>query len=166
MEFKGILKKRTTSAKIALLVVGAMLMVMEYKAKQYFYLPITAFILIAVFHKKDHIVSEEGVNIKRSIFGLVSDDIWSWDEITAIQPDYIKFRPNAQITFEKGSMLRSFLVTPEDCEKIIDLAEKMNPRMYVDNFTEEEQEQFEKEKLHRQEQLRAQRAKKKRSKKK
>ncbi len=165
MEYKGILKTRTKSRNAMILIVGAMLLVLEFMAKQYFYLPITALIMAAVFHKKEHIVSKEGVDIRRSFFGLVSDNRWEWSEITAVQPDYIKARPNAQITFEKGVMLRTFQFTPEDCRKILELAAEMNPDMIVDNYTEEEQEEMEKEKLRRQEQQRAQRAQAKRSRK-
>lgn len=165
MEYKGILKTRTKSRNAMILIVGAMLLALEFMAKEYFYLPITALIMLAVFHKKEHIVSREGVDIRRSFFGLVSDNRWRWSEITAVQPDYIKARPNAQITFEKGVMLRSFQFTPEDCRKILELAAEMNPDMIVENYTEEEQEEMEKERLHRQEQLRAQRAQAKRSRK-
>ena len=166
MEYKGIVKTRTKSRNAMVFAVGAVLLIIEFMSKQYLSLPFTALIMLAVFHKKEHIVSKAGVDIKRSIFGMVSDNRWKWNEITAIQPDYIKDRPNARITFEKGTMLRSFLFTPEDCRKIMELAEEMNPRMLIDNYTEEEQEAMEKEKLHRQEQLRAQRAQLKRNKKK
>ena len=166
MEYKGILKRRTKSRNLLILAVGAVLLLLECESKQYIYIPFTALIMVAVFHKKDHVVSEAGVDIRRSIFGMVSDNRWKWSEISAVQPDYIGARPNTKVTFQKGSMLRSFLFTPEDADAVLKLAASMNPEMFIDAYTEEEQEKMEQEKRRREEQLRAQRAQAKRAKKK
>ena len=164
MEYKGILKRRTKSRNLLILAVGAVLLLLECESKQYIYIPFTALIMVAVFHKKDHVVSEAGVDIRRSIFGMVSDNRWKWSEISAVQPDYIG--ANTKVTFQKGSMLRSFLFTPEDADAVLKLAASMNPEMFIDAYTEEEQEEMEREKRRREEQLRAQRAQAKRAKKK
>ncbi len=125
-----------------ILIVGAVLLLLECESKQYIYIPFTALIMVAVFHKKEHVVSEAGVDIRRSIFGMISDNRWKWSEISAVQPDYIGARPNTKVTFQKGSMLRSFLFTPEDADAVLKLAASMNPEMFIDAYTEEEQEKW------------------------
>ncbi|MGF6375273.1 hypothetical protein M2140_000307 [Clostridiales Family XIII bacterium PM5-7] len=159
MEYRGILKKRTKSKNIFAFVTCLVLLFLEITTKQYWYIPITLLAVFAVFHQKDHIVTEQGVDIRRSIFGITSDNRWSWDEITGLQPDYIKARPNASLLIEKNSTLRSFLFTPEDCEAVIALAKKMNPNIYVDYTTEEEQAEIERKNIQFREQQRAQREK-------
>lgn len=165
MVYKGITKTRTTERKIFMLIASAILLYLEITRKQYFYVPFTVLLILAIFHQKEHIVSEDGVDIKYSVMGITTVNRWEWKEITAVQPDYIKERPNAKLLFQKGSTLRSFLFTPEDCQAVVKLAARMNPDMFVDDYTEEEQEEMEKEKLHRQEKIRAQRAQAKRKKK-
>lgn len=166
MVYRGILKKRTKSKNLLIFVVCIILLLIEYKTKQYIYLPITLLAALAVFHNKEHIVSEDGVDIRRSIFGLTSDNRWKWDEITAMQPDYIKARPNARLLIEKNSTLRSFLFTPADCQAVIALAQKMNDNIFVDYSTEEEQTEIERKNAQFREQQRTQREKAQRKKKK
>lgn len=164
--YKGIVKTHALYKKILVLVACVILLYIEYNQKQWFYVPLTLILMLSVFHHKEHIISEEGVDIRYSLLGLKSINRWTWDQITGIQPDYIKARPNARLTIEKGSMLRSFLFTPEDCRACIKLAAKMNPDMFIDDYTAEEQEEIEKEKQRIQERMRAQRAQAKRKKKK
>ncbi|MCI5688020.1 MAG: hypothetical protein MR303_05990 [Emergencia sp.] len=165
MVYKGIVKTRTQSRKMLFLAGCILLLYIEYTSKQYFYIPFTALLFMAVFHEKEHIVSEKGVDIKYSLFGITSLNRWTWDEITAMQPDFIKSRPNAELLIEKGSTLRKFIFTPEDCQAVMDFAKTMNPEIFVDSFTAEEQEQMEKEKMKRQQQLREQKAKARKAKK-
>ena len=140
---------------------------LECESKQYIYIPFTALIMVAVFHKKDHVVSEAGVDIRRSIFGMVSDNRWKWSEISAVQPDYIGARPNTKVTFQKGSIFAELSVYTggRRCSSETGHA-SMNPEMFIDAYTEEEQEEMEQEKRRREERLRAQRAQAKRAKKK
>ncbi len=149
-----------------LLLAGCILLLyVEFTSKQYFYIPLTVLLFMAVFHRKEHIVSEKGVDIKYSLFGMTSLNRWTWDEITAMQPDFIKSRPNANLLIEKGSTIRKFLFTPADCQAVMEMAAKMNPDIFIDSFTAEEQEQMEKEKIKRQQQLREQKAKARKAKK-
>ena len=165
MVYKGIVRSRSLYRKALILAACGLLLYLEIRGEQYLYVLLTLLLVLAVFHRKEHIISEEGVDIKYSLFGLVSTNRWTWDQITAIQPDYIKERPNVRLTIEKESVIRSFLFTPQDCRAVMALAAKMNPNMFVDDYTAEEQEQMEEEKRRRQEKLRAQRAQRKRQKK-
>lgn len=166
MVYKGILKTRSKDKNIFMLIAGLLLLYVEISRKQYFYVPFTILLILAIFHKKEHLISEEGVDIKYNLLGLVSVNRWTWEEITAMQPDYIRQRPNAGLLIQKGTTLRSFVFTPEDCRAVLKLAAKMNPDMFIDDYTAEEQEEMEKEKLREREQLKARQAQAKKSKKK
>ena len=166
MIYKGILQSRSLYKRILILTACVVLLYLEFVRGQYLYIVLTVLLILAVFHRKEHIVSKEGVDIKYSLFGMTTTNRWTWDQITAVQPDYIKERPNARVLFEKDAVLRSFLFTPEDCQEVLKLAAKMNPEAFVDDYTAEEQEQMAEEKRKKQEQLRAQRVKAKKVKRK
>ncbi len=165
MIYKGIIQSRSLYRRVLVLIACAILLYLEFMRGQYLYIVLTLFLVLAVFHHKEHIVSEEGVDIKYSLFGMTTTNRWTWDQITAVQPDYIKERPNARVLFQKDAVLRSFLFSPEDCRGVLKLAAEMNPTTFVDDYTAEEQEQMAEEKRKKQEQLRAQRVKNKKAKK-
>lgn len=166
MTYKGIIQSRALYRRILILIACAVLLYLEFVRGQYLYIVLTLLLVLAVFHHKEHIVSEEGVDIKYSLFGMTTTNRWTWDQITAVQPDYIKERPNARVLFEKDAVIRSFLFTAADCQAVMKLAAKMNPEAFVDDYTAEEQEQMAEEKRKKQEQLRAQRVKARKAKKK
>lgn len=159
MMYKGILKKRTQSRKLLILAGCGLMTFYALRSGQYLYLLFILLAILAVFLKKEHIVSKEGVDIRRSLFGMTSLSRWTWDQITALQPDYIKARPNARLLIEKRSVIRPFVFTPEDCRAVIDLAKQMNPDIYVDYYTEEEQEEIYRKNQKLKEQQAAQQAK-------
>lgn len=164
MIYKGMIQSRSLYKRLLILIACGILLYLELVRGQYLYIVLTLPLVLAVFHRKEHIVSEEGVDIKYSLFGMTTTNRWTWEQITAVQPDYIKERPNARLLFEKEAVIRSFLFTPDDCQAVLKLAARMNPDAFVDDYTAEEQEQMAEEKRKKQEQLRAQRlkAKKKR----
>lgn len=166
MIYKGIIQSRSLYRRILILIACAVLLYLEFVRGQYLYIVLTMLLVLAVFHHKEHIVSEEGVDIKYNLFGFTTTNRWTWDQITAVQPDYIKERPNARVLFEKDAVIRSFLFTAADCQAVMKLAAKMNPEAFVDDYTAEEQEQMAEEKRKKQEQLRAQRVKARKAKKK
>lgn len=166
MIYKGIIQSRSLYRRILILIACAVLLYLEFVRGQYLYIVLTLLLVLAVFHHKEHIVSEEGVDIKYSLYGMTTTNRWTWDQITAVQPDYIKERPNARVLFEKDAVIRSFLFTAADCQAVMKLAANMNPEAFVDDYTAEEQEQMAEEKRKKQEQLRAQRVKARKAKKK
>lgn len=165
MIYKGILQQRSLQRKILILAACGILLYLEVVKAQYFYIPLTILLVLAVFHRKEHIVSEEGVDIRFSLFGMTSTNRWTWDQVTAVQPDFLKERPNARLLIEKESMIRSFLFTPEDCQGVMEMAARMNPNIFVDDYTAEEQEQMEEEKRKIRERQREQKAKAKKKRK-
>ena len=100
MIYKGILQSRSLYKRILILTACVVLLYLEFVRGQYLYIVLTLLLILAVFHRKEHIVSEEGVDIKYSLFGMTTTNRWTWDQITAVQPDYIKERPNARVLFE------------------------------------------------------------------
>ena len=159
MKFKGKVKTRTQEKKILILVVCCILFYLAYHTKQYLYLPIVIIMMLAIFHETEHIVDEKGVTISRKLLGLKSVSLWPWEEITAIQPDYIKYKPDCQLLFERNSTLRPFILKPYECEQIIAFAVEKNPDIYVEYATEDEQREIEKKNdAYRKEKAKEQRA--------
>lgn len=149
MKYYGIIKTKSREVKIGTLIGSIIIILIQIEKRKYLYLVLALLLIAAVFQKKEHIVSEEGVDIKYTLFGISSTNRWKWNEITAIQPDYIKDRPNARLNINKDVTIRSFLFTPEDCVAVLELAKIMNPDMYVDRFTSQEQEEHERIRMKR-----------------
>ncbi len=167
MKFKGILKERKLWVKIAALIVAAFLMYYEVLRGQYIYIPLAILVMVAVFFRKEHVISKEGVDIDYIIFESVHQHhLWTWDEIDTLHVDRRKAKPNVMLHIGKDVVVRTFTFRPEDVDGIVELAKAMNPRIYIENPTEEEQEREYEEILHRQEIAKAQRAAAKRKKKK
>ena len=120
--------------------------------------------MVACFFKKEHVISEEGVDIKYMLFGFTMHNYWKWDEITTLHTDYKKAKPNVMLHIGKDIVVRSFVMEKDDCQGAIALARRMNPGIYIENPTEEEQMKREEEILHRQKVLRAQKAEQRRKK--
>ncbi len=138
------------------------MLIFQIKSKMYFYIPITLLLIAAVFFRKEHVVSEKGVDIVYDILGFRTDNVWAWEDIAMIQPDYMKAAPNTMVIFEKNtSMLRPFVFEPDDAIMVLEFAKKMNPEIYVDSFTAEEQEEMEKEKKKAKARARSQKKKRK-----
>ena len=159
MEYKGIIKQRENWMTAVLFIASVFLLVREFMTGQYIYIPLVLLVMVACFFEKEHVVSEEGVDIKYIIFKkIVRHNYWRWNEITTIHPDYKKARPNVMIHIGKDVVTRTFTMKPSQCRGVIDLARRMNPSIYIDDITAEEQEAREQEILHRQEVAKAQRA--------
>lgn len=167
MKYKGIVKERELWVKIAIFIAAVYLLYREIVAGQYIYIPLALLVILACFFEKEHVISKEGVDIKYIMFkSLVKHNYWEWDEITTIHPDYKKARPNVMLHIGKDVVTRSFIMKPADCRGAIELARQMNPHIYIDDITAEEQERRDEEILHRQQVARAERQAKRRKNKK
>ena len=98
--YKGIVKTHALYKKILVLVACVILLYIEYNQKQWFYVPLTLILMLSVFHHKEHIISEEGVDIRYSLLGLKSINRWTWDQITVSSRTISKHVPTL------GSLLR------------------------------------------------------------
>ncbi len=158
MKYKGIVKERELWVKIAIFIAAVYLLYREVVAGQYIYIPLALLVILACFFEKEHVISKEGVDIKYIMFkSLVKHNYWTWDEVTTMHPDYKKAKPNVMLHIGKDVVTRSFIMKPSDCRGAMELARNMNPNIYIDDISAEEQEQREQELLHRQEIARAQR---------
>lgn len=143
--YKGIVKERSVQRKMFMFIVGAALFCVEFMEKNYLFMVILAILCLAIFFKKEHIVSEDGVEIRYQLLGAKVSYKWEWAEITAMRPDYKKAKPNIFMEIAKDVTIRAFVFTPEDAVGVMELAKKMNPDMYVDDRTEEQRREDEDE---------------------
>lgn len=139
MQYKGIIRKRDTWIDISIVVAGGVMFYIQLMKGAYLYTLILAILISAVFFRKEHIISESGVDIRYSLFGIKSVSHWDWDDITSMKPDYIKARPDVILLIAKDLTIRNFRMKPDDARGAMQLAAKMNPKLGSDFYTEEEQ---------------------------
>jgi len=131
MSYYGILRQRKPWVKGTVLVLAAFMFYLEVRRGQWIYVPVLLFVVLACFFKKEHIISEAGADIKYTLFGWTSHNCWSWQEITTLHRDPRKAKPNMMLHIGKDVVTRSFVLTPDDCQAVLTLAAKMNPKIYI-----------------------------------
>ncbi len=131
MLYKGIVKKRKKGHNILLAAVTAALIALEFMKAKYIFMPITFLVFLACFFEKNHIISEEGVDIERKLFGHAIHNVWKWEEITTLHADYRKARPDVMLHIGKDIVTRSFVFKVSEANASIELAKKMNPKIYI-----------------------------------
>lgn len=161
MEYKGITKKRSPQIKIGVMVFVIVMLYVEILRKDYIYIPLLILVGLAAFFQKEHIISEKGADIKYTLFKYVNHNYWYWNEITTLHTDYKRAKPNVMLHIGKDIVTRSFVIEPSICQSILELATEMNPDIYIEDMTEERQEELDREILQKQKIERAQRAAKK-----
>ena len=90
-------------------------------------------------------VNEKGIHIIYNFFGFKIPYTWTWDVITVVRPDYKKAKPNVLMEMAKDVTIRGFVFTKADAEGVMELAKRMNPNTFVEDYSEEEAEQAEAE---------------------
>lgn len=144
MQYKGIVRKRELWFEIAMLIAGGVLFYVELIRGQYFYLIVLTILMLAIFFKKEQVISEEGIDIKYYLLGIKSVSHWDWKDITSMKPDYLKARPDVILLIAKDVTIRNFRMKAADASGVMQLAKKMNPKLGRDFYTEEEQMESEK----------------------
>lgn len=147
MVFKGIIMKERSTKKRVLMFFGCLFIAaLEFWQHNYVF-AIVALILafFCIAFKKEHVISEEGVDIRYILLGIPYNYRWTWDQITAIRPDYKKARPKVLLEIAKDVSIRPFVFTLEDAVKVMEFAKQMNPDAYIDDRTEEEREEYKQE---------------------
>ena len=144
MQYKGIVRKRELWFEIAMLITGGVLFYVELIRGQYFYLIVLTILMLAIFFKKEQVISEEGIDIKYYLLGIKSVSHWDWKDITSMKPDYLKARPDVILLIAKDVTIRNFRMKAADASGVMKLAKKMNPKLGSDFYTEEEQMESEK----------------------
>lgn len=138
MIYKGIIKERDIKKKIFLFIGCIVLLYVEFLQHNYLYMAVTLIVCLAIFLKKEHVISEEGVEIRYNLLGLKVSNKWEWGQITVIRPNFSKAKPNILLEIAKDITVRPFVFKPEDAWAVMDFAKKMNAEIYVDDRTEEE----------------------------
>lgn len=138
MKYKGILSERKTWVKFAIALAAAYMLYLEAVRGQWIYVPVAVLVILACFFKKEHVISEDGVDIKYQLFSMTMHNYWKWDEITTLHTDYAKVKPNVMLHIGKDIAVRSFVMEPADCSAALRLAAEMNPHIYIEDMTEEE----------------------------
>lgn len=139
MQYKGIIRKRDTWIDVGIVVAGGVMFYIQLMRGAYLYMLILAILISAVFFRKEHVISESGVDIRYNLFGIKSVSHWDWKDVTSMKPDYIKARPDVVLLIAKDVTIRNFRMKPDDARGAMQLAAKMNPNLGSDFYTEEEQ---------------------------
>ena len=128
---KGIQKVHKPWVKPVAGILAALLACYEFVQGQWIYVPIGLLVILACFFEKEHLVSEAGVDIKSSLFGIPSHSIWTWQEITSIHVDRRRSAPNVALHIRKDVPVRLFVMTPADAQSVLDLAKQCNPAIQI-----------------------------------
>lgn len=115
--------------RLAIAVLALAVICYELYRGQWIYVPIGLLVLLACFFRREHVVSPQGVDIRHILFGGKSHDLWTWDSITSIHTDRRRSAPNVALHIGRGVVTRVFVVTPEDCRTVLELAKEKNPKI-------------------------------------
>ena len=138
MIYKGIIKERDIKKKAFLFIGCIVLLYVEFLQQNYLYMAVTLIVCLAIFLKKEHVVSDEGIEIRYNLLGLKVSNKWGWEQITVIRPNFSRAKPNILLEIAKDITVRPFVFKPEDAWDVMEFAKKMNAEIYVDDRTEEE----------------------------
>ncbi len=140
MEFRGVLPQRKSWVKGLMLALCALMLCYAVLREQWLYVPILAVVALAVFFRKEHILSTAGVNIRSYLFGRPMDSLWPWDQVTTIHTDYRRAAPNVALHIGKDVNTRLIVVRPADKAGVLAMAAQCNPKIYIEDLTEQERE--------------------------
>ena len=144
-QYKGIVKNRTPERKIILVVVTGIILVLSWQMRNYIYMALAVVMMSAVFYSKEHIIDKNGVHIVYNILSIRIPYTWTWDVITIVRPDYTKARPDVLLEIAKDVTIRGFVFKKSEVQDVMDFIKRMNPNIYVEDFTEEEAARAEEE---------------------
>ena len=133
MKYYGILRQRENWLKVVIILAAAYMIYLSLTGGMYTYAALGVVAILAVFLRKEQVVSEEGVDIKYDLFGIKHMNRWEWKDISAIKTDYAKKAPNVLVHFNKDVTLRAFVMKRSDIQGIIAIAKKMNRDIYIDD---------------------------------
>ena len=132
MEYKGIIKKRKTWLTVLFVILACLMLWRTIITQHWSYLPIVILVILACFFTKEQIISRDGVDIQYTLFGKwTMHNLWSWDEITSLHPDYRKKAPYVELQIARDVVIRPFVMTQEDTARVLELAKKMNASINI-----------------------------------
>lgn len=101
-------RTRSRGRQRMLVIVVLGMLVWELLLQKYLYFLITALVLLACFLRKQHVISEKGVNIQYHLLGQEINTLWPWDRVTGILVDYAQVAPHVRVYLRKGLTTRAF----------------------------------------------------------
>ena len=132
MEYKGIIKKRKTWLTVLFVILACLMLWRTIVTQHWSYLPIVILVILACFFTKEQIISKDGVDIQYTLFGRwTMHNLWTWDEITSLHPDYSKKTPHVELLIARDVVIRPFIMTREDTARVLELAKKMNASISI-----------------------------------
>ncbi len=132
MEYKGIIKRRKTWLTVLFVILACLMLWRTVVTQHWSYIPIVILVILACFFTKEQIISKDGVDIQYTLFGTwTMHNLWSWDQITSIHPDYTKKSPYVELQIARDVVIRPFIMTREDTAHVLELAKKMNTSISI-----------------------------------
>lgn len=92
--------------------------------------------MLALLMQKDIAVTVRGLEIFYQMHITTHYDFWSWDEIHTIIRDDRKHPELVALHIARGDRSKRLFFTKADAEKIMELAKKQNPRIFVTDADE------------------------------
>lgn len=131
MEIKGIQKERKLWVRLVIAALAAFTILYEAYMGQLIYVPLGLLVLLACFYRREHVISDKGIDIRRILFGWTSHELWTWDSIVSIHTDRRRSAPNIALHIGKGMTTRLFVMTPADSKIVLELARQQNPVIHI-----------------------------------
>ncbi len=131
MTYFGIMPERKLWVKAAVVLFGIYVVYHAVVNGTWLYLPFGIIMILATFSKRQHLISEKGADILYTVCGAEFHNLWTWEEINTIHTDSIKLRPNVAIHIGKDVVNRRFIFSEDNTDKILQLAKKMNPDIFI-----------------------------------
>lgn len=142
MKFKGKVKEHLLWVRCAVVVLGAFVAFENLRNGGWIGAILGAVLVVAAFFSKEHVISEEGSDVVYKIFGIPRHNLWTWQEITSIHTDYEKMAPDVMVHIGRDIVTRTFVFNQQDARGVLDLAEKMNPDIYIRDMNAEEMDKL------------------------
>lgn len=132
MEYRGIIKTRKTWLTVLFVILACLMLWRTIVTQHWSYFPIIILVILACFFSKEQVISEDGVDIRYTLFGRwTMHNLWAWDEITSLHPDYRKKAPNVELLIARDVVIRPFTMTREDTSRVLKLAKSQNPAIDI-----------------------------------
>lgn len=132
MEYYGIVRQRPKWFTPLAIAVCLVIIAREILVRQVGLIPVCIIVIIACFFKKEHVICEEGVDIRYALFGIDYCNRWEWSKITTLHVDRKRAYPKFMLHIGKDIVTRSYVMNPEDCIAAVRMGKKKNPKIYIE----------------------------------
>ena len=133
-QYFGQFRERSPWVKPGGILISLYMIVSSYLSGAYIYIILGILMLIAVFFKKEQVISEEGIELRYYFLGRRHDNTWSWGEVTSIHSDYDAAPPHVGLHIGKDIVTRTYFLTAEDAEEVKAMAKEMNPKIVIEDM--------------------------------